>query len=77
MGAEVGDQLVLMDIDAGRFYGLDAIAAIIWRRIQYPVTVADVIKACIADYDGSPDQIEADILRLLQGLAEHRLILVS
>lgn len=77
LGAEVNGQFVLMDINSGVFFGLDTIAMAIWRRIEYPISVADLCSGCIADFEGNPAVIEGDVLRLLESLANHGLIMVT
>lgn len=74
---EVDGQLVLMDISSGKFFGLDTVAMSIWERIEYPVSVTDLCSGCIADFEGQPAVIEADVLRLLAYLAKFGLIVVT
>ena len=40
MSATVHDEIVMMDIDSGRYYGLDDIGSVIWRRVESPQTSA-------------------------------------
>lgn len=75
-GAAMDGQFVLMDMDGGKFFGLDDIATDVWRRLERPIAVSDLCAGCIADFAGDPRMIEADILRLLDALADHDLIAV-
>ena len=74
MGTALGDQYVLMHVSGGKFFGLDGVATTIWQRMERPIAVSDLCAGCVADFDGDPYVIEADILRLLETLATHGLI---
>lgn len=76
LGTAVDNQFVLMDMNGGKFFGLDDIATDVWRRLEQPIAVSDLCAACIADFTGDPRVIEADILRLLETLADHGLVVV-
>jgi len=76
LGTAVDGQFVLMDMNGGKFFGLDDIATDVWRRIERPIAVSDLCAGCVADFAGDPQVIEADILRLLETLADHGLVLI-
>lgn len=77
LSAEVDGEVVLMSIDQGNYYGLNDIGSDIWRRLEQPVRVADLVAGLAADYAGDPAVIEHDVVELLaklldNGLAERR-----
>lgn len=77
LGTPCDGELVLMDMNGGKFFGLDRIATEVWQRIEQPISVADLCAGCIADFDGDPGVIEADILRLLETLAAKGLVAIT
>lgn len=77
LSAEVDGEVVLMSVEQGRYFGLDAIGADVWRRIGSPVRVSDLCVALAADYDGASDVIERDVLDLLRRMAGRGLIEVT
>lgn len=74
LSTEVDGAAVLMSIAHGCYFGLDAIASDVWRRLEQPVRVADLCGALARDYDGTAEAIEQDVLNLLARLTEHGLI---
>lgn len=74
LSSEIGDELVLMSIERGEYYGFDPIAAVIWRRLAEPVTVGGLVDGLVAEYDGDPAIIAADVQTLLEKLAEKDLL---
>jgi Coenzyme PQQ synthesis protein D (PqqD) len=63
--AEVDGELVVMSIEHGRYFGLDAVGTEIWRRIEPPCSFADLIEALAADYDADRATIAAGVRSLL------------
>jgi len=74
--SEVDSELVLMSVDQGFYFGLDAIGRDIWTRLEKPVRVADLCTALADDYQGDPAVIEQDVMDLLHRLAGRKLISV-
>ncbi|HXD45176.1 MAG TPA: PqqD family protein [Pseudolabrys sp.] len=72
--AEVRDEIVMMDVDSGRYLGLDDIGGDIWRRLETPRTFAQLLEALAGDYDAARDTIERDVRDLLADMARHKLV---
>lgn len=74
LSAEVGDETVLMSIENSCYGGLDDIASDIWRRLEKPVTIAELCDALAAEYDAPRDAIERDVLAFLEALRQKQMI---
>lgn len=74
LAADIGGEVVLMSVERGNYFGLDDIGSEIWRRLERPVRVADLVAGLATDYDADLATIERDVLALLQDLARHGLI---
>ena len=72
--AEVDDETVLMSIESGAYFGLNGIGSEIWRRLDEPVAIGDVIAGLSRDFEGDPDTISAHVLEFLSGLDRKGLI---
>jgi hypothetical protein len=77
VATEVNDEIVLMNLERDRCYGLGNTGSDIWRRLREPVQVSVLIDQLRMDYDSPPGQIEADVLRTLNEFAVEGLIQVS
>ena len=56
------------------YYGLDDVGAEIWRLIQTPKTVADIVAALVAMYDVDAGRCRADVINLVAALRDRRLV---
>jgi hypothetical protein len=74
VSAPLEEWLVMMDIDAGKYYMLDEIASVVWTRLAAPTSVADLVNELCSRYDVAPSRCEADVLPFLTELHEKGLV---
>lgn len=72
--AAVHDEIVMMDLDNGRYYGLDDIGSEIWRRLETPRGFGELVDDLAADYDADRAVIAEDVSKLLAVMAEHKIV---
>jgi hypothetical protein len=76
VATEVNDEIVLMNLERDRCYGLGSTGSEIWRRLSSPIQVSEISKQLEEEYDSTPGQIELDVLKTLRELAAEGLIQV-
>lgn len=74
MASEVENELVMMDIDRGMYYALNAVGSDIWERIAQPSTVADLCAQLQQVYAVDAARCEADVLAVLNDMAANGLL---
>ena len=74
VSAPLEESLVMMDIDAGKYYLLEGVAPLIWDRLAEPTPVADIVDDLCGRYDVTPERCEADVLPFLTQLHEKGLV---
>ena len=72
--ADLAGEAVILNLESGVYYGLDAVGARIWNLIQEPRTVNEIRDALLEEYEVEPDRCERDIVALLEQLADAGLI---
>jgi Coenzyme PQQ synthesis protein D (PqqD) len=70
---EVGDEVVILDLETGTYYGLDRVGARIWSLLSAGRTLDEVRQAILAEYEVERSRLESDIDRLLVQLVESQL----
>jgi hypothetical protein len=70
---EVGDEVVILDLETGTYYGLDRIGARIWSLLSAGRTLDEVRQAILAEFEVERSRLESDIDRLLVQLVESQL----
>lgn len=74
IASPVDDELVMMDLERGIYYGLDRIGADIWARLAEPQTVADLCAQLMQTYEVDRATCEADVLAVLNEMAANGLL---
>jgi hypothetical protein len=77
VATEVDNEVVLMNLERDRCYGLGSTGSDIWRQLRDPIQVAELTAQLRGIYDSPPGQIESDVLRILTELASEGLIQIS
>ena len=72
--AEVDGEAVMMSIAAGRYYGLDNIGTVIWKRIDPPCSFADLVDQLALEYDADRATIASDVRALLNRMAQQDVV---
>lgn len=71
---DLEEEVVILGLDDGVYYGLNPVAAFIWNTIQTPHTVGELKEKILAEYDVTEDICQADLLEILQKLLDNKLI---
>ena len=75
--SEIDNELVMMDVQSGHYFTMDAIGNDIWNRLEQPVRVGDLCVILEQSYAAPLDVITADVLRLLDSMAGEGLVKVA
>jgi len=73
----IDDELMMMDVESGHYFSLDAIGHDIWNRLEQPVRVGDLCVALEQAYAAPLGVITADVLRLLDSMTDEGLVKVA
>jgi len=70
----VGEELVLLDLERGIYYGLDPVGARMWQLLASGSSFDAVIETMLTEYDVAREQLQADLERLTKELRERGLL---
>jgi len=71
---ELSGETVLLNLESGVYYGLDAVGTRIWQLILQGCTIANVCDTMIKEYDVERDVLHADVMRLVGELREQGIV---
>ena len=72
--SDLGEEVVILNLKDGVYYGLDAVGARVWDLIQEARAVREIRDALLDEYDVEPELCERDLLTLLEELAARDLV---
>ncbi|HEU5077385.1 MAG TPA: PqqD family protein [Polyangiaceae bacterium] len=73
----VDDETVLLELEAGSYYGLDPVAARLWDLLGELGSIEAVAEVASGEYDVSLEQLTEDLNALVAELAERNLIVME
>jgi len=71
---ELSGETVLLNLESGVYYGLDAVGTRVWQLLMQGCTSASVRDTMIEEYDVAPDVLNADVLRLVGDLRDRGIV---
>jgi Coenzyme PQQ synthesis protein D (PqqD) len=74
VSSELAGEVVILNLNAGVYHGLDATGSRVWQLIQQPRKVCEVRDLLVSEYAVEADRCERDLLELLEDLAHHGLL---
>jgi hypothetical protein len=74
LSAEVGNEVVLMSIDKGVYYGLNPVGARVWTLLGEPVLVNEMCEQIVDEFEVTLEQCQEEVLGLLKDMQEQGLI---
>jgi hypothetical protein len=77
LSADVAGETVILGLDRGLYYGLDAVGTRVWSLAAEARRVGDIVDVLVAEFDVEPARCVADVLALLGDMAEHGLVTVE
>jgi hypothetical protein len=73
----VGDEVAILSLTRGTYFGLNATGARVWGLLQSPIRVRDLCDQLLEAYDVDADVCRTDLINLLEELARAGLIHVQ
>ena len=74
MSCLLGDEVTILQMPTGFYYGLDPVGTRVWNLIRQPRAIVDILETLLAEYEVEPANCEADLLALLENLRKENLI---
>lgn len=75
MTRRVGEDVVVLDLQSGIYFGLDEIGVRVWGLLEKGETVSAAIAAIAEGYDVAQETVRTDVCELVQELLDRGLLL--
>lgn len=70
----IGEEVVLVELDSGIYFGLDAVGAAIWQSLAEDGRLTTAHERVLAEYDVEPGRLTEDLLSLVEDLLAQGLV---
>ncbi len=72
--SELDDEMVLLNIETGIYFGLDAVGTAIWRLLVKGADESEIVRRLLAEYDVEPVRLRTDVSAFLNLLSARGLL---
>jgi hypothetical protein len=74
VSTKVGDEVAILGLDKGLYYGLNPTGARIWELLSSPIRVSEIHRLLVEEYEVEAEPARRDLLEVLAGLLQAGLI---
>lgn len=74
MMADLEGEAVLLNIQSGRYFGLNEVGTSIWSLIKEPQSVSEILGALSQIYDAPAEALHHDVLTFLNDMEKRSLL---
>jgi hypothetical protein len=75
--AELDGDVVIMSIDTGTYYGLDAVGACVWKLLAQPQTFTEVVDGVVGQFEADTEVVERDLTAFLKEMQSEGIISIN
>jgi hypothetical protein len=76
VASKIDNELVMMSIDNGEYYGLDEVGSRIWELIETPIVVEELIINLLDEFEVERQDCENETFEFLEDLNSKKLLMV-
>lgn len=77
VSTDLADETILLDLQAGTYYGLRGVGADVWKMLHAPIAVDRICEHLYGSFDVEPERCREELLDLLQSMADEGLITLA
>ena len=74
---EIQGEIVLLDPEKGKYFGLNSTGASFWDKVDGSKTVNEIVSLMAEEYDVQRDVLAVDVEELVRVLVENGLLIMS
>ena len=67
---EIDDETILLDIQSGKYFGLDPVGTRMWQLLRQHGALRPVYEIVLSEYEVAPERLETDLLALTETMIE-------
>lgn len=73
----IDGEVVMMSVEQGSYYGLDAIGSRIWNLLERPAKVGDLCQALMKEFEVDEARCFQDVAAFLKAIGKQKIIAIK
>ena len=74
---DLNGEIVMMDLEKGRYFSLNGVGSRIWEIIEEPIGINKIVDCLLEEYDVNRNECEENVLEFLDKLDDANIIAVD
>lgn len=74
---DLNGEIVMMDLEKGRYFSLNGVGSRIWEIIDEPIEINKIVDSLLEEYDVNRNECEENVLEFLDKLNNANIISVD
>lgn len=74
IGAAIDDELVMMSVEHGQYYGLGGVGPRVWELIEQPQTMAQLVDQILEEFEVEREVCEKDLTEFIAQMEQLGLV---
>lgn len=74
---DLNGEIVMMDLEKGRYFSLNGVGSRIWEIIEEPIGINKIVDCLLEEYDVNRNECEENVLEFLGKLDDANIICVD
>ena len=74
---DLNGEIVMMDLEKGRYFSLNGVGSRIWEIIEKPIEVNKLVESLLEEYDVNRNECEENVLEFLGKLNDANIVFVD
>jgi hypothetical protein len=70
----VGDETVLLDLESGKYFGLDGVGKRIWEAVGEGLMLGEIAAVVVSEYKVEEEQAQSDVIDFASDLVRRGLL---
>ena len=77
LSSDIGDEMVMMDINLGKYFSMKGPSGRVWELIEKETTVQAIFDILLDEYDVEAEQCQQELFALLEDMHDAEMIVVE
>lgn len=74
---DIDGEIIMMDIENGKYYGFNEVGSRIWNIIEKPIMVKDIVSILLDEFQVDENICETSVFSFLSGIYNDELISID
>lgn len=74
VASQMDDEIVMLDMESGQYFGMNPIASAIWEKLEQPITLFELCEKLMVEFEVEPEQCKNDVSQFVEQLVENKLL---